>query len=74
MTDDEIVLSLKTLAESAGAHPPTLGQFVAASKPPPSGSPRYLGKPTTPAEVRAALPPPGKVVRDFSGLRRCLHD
>ena len=72
MTDEQIITALKTLAEQGGAHPPTLPEFVAASRPPKpeTGSPRYLGVPTTPEALRLAMPE--KKVHDVSQLRAAL--
>ena len=77
LSDADIVLALKQLAEKGGAHPPTLPEFVAASKPPKpeTGSPRYLGaNPINYTELRiaGALPQPPKVERDMESLRRAL--
>jgi len=73
------VLALKTLAEKGGAHPPTLPEFVAATKPPKpeTGSPRYLGaNPINVTELRiaGALPQPPKAERDMEELRKCLRN
>lgn len=78
LSDDEIRQALKALAEKASPHPPTLGEFVAASRPPKpeTGSPRYLGvNPINYTEMRIAgkLPQPPKVQHDVSGLRKALR-
>jgi hypothetical protein len=57
MADAEIAASLRALAEKGSPHPPSLGEFVAASKPPKpeTGSPRYLGaNPINVTELRIA--------------------
>ena len=78
LSDDAIVLALKTLAEKGSPHPPTLPEFVAASKPPKpeTGSPRYLGANPisyTEQRVKGLLPQPAKVARDMSALRAALR-
>ena len=79
LSDAEIVMALANLGEKGGAHPPTLPEFIAASKPPKpeTGSPRYLGANPinyTEQRVKGLLPQPAKVARDMSALRRALRD
>ena len=73
MTDEQIITALKTLAEQGGAHPPTLPEFVKASVgiKPETGSPRYLGVPTTPTALRLGMPE--KRVHDVSALKAALR-
>ena len=78
LSDAEIVLALKQLAEKGGAHPPTLPEFVVATKPPKpeTGSPRYLGAdPINMTELRRTgqLPREAKKVRDINELRKALR-
>jgi hypothetical protein len=77
LSDAEIVMALTNLADKGGAHPPTLPEFVAASRPPKpeTGSPRYLGADPvsmTELRVKGLLPKEPAVVRDFAGLRAAL--
>ena len=69
LSDSDIAASLKSLAEKGSPHPPTLGEFVKAGQPE-TGSPRYLGVPTTPEALRLAAPP--RCVRDIAELREKL--
>ncbi|MGP1665201.1 MAG: hypothetical protein ACTS5I_04675 [Rhodanobacter sp.] len=62
LSDDECRAGLTRLAKQAREYPANLTQFVAACRPP-SGSPRYLGVPTTPAEVSRQLPPPDRMAK-----------
>lgn len=78
MSDEQIIQALKALAERGGPHPPTLGEFVAASKPPKpeTGSPRYLGaNPINYTEMRIAglLPQAEKKVHDVDALRKAIR-
>lgn len=78
LSDDEIRQALKTLAEKGSPHPPTLGEFVAACRPPKpeTGSPRYLGaNPINYTEMRIAglLPQAEKKVHDVDALRKALR-
>lgn len=59
LTDDECRSGLTTLARQAREYPANLTQFVAACRPPKSGV-RFLGVPTTTAELDKLLPPPEK--------------
>jgi hypothetical protein len=77
LTDEQIVMALANLADKGGAHPPTLPEFVAASKPvkPETGSPRHLGaNPVnyTEQRIKGLLPQPEKQVRDMNALRAAL--
>ena len=54
LTDREIVRGLSNLASDGLAHPPTLGQFVAACKRLPPV--RYLGVPVAMLERKTARP------------------
>lgn len=59
LTDDECRKGLTKLAREAREFPANLTQFVAACRPPKSGSPRYLGTPLTDEQKHAlALPKP----------------
>jgi hypothetical protein len=58
LTDDECRRGLGQLAKQAREFPANLTQFVAACKHKPPQS--YLGVPTTPDELRRALPAPDK--------------
>jgi hypothetical protein len=58
LTDDECRAGLTTLARQAREYPANLTQFVAACKP--AKGVRYLGVPTTAAELDKLLPPPEK--------------
>ena len=78
LSDDEVKQALKNLAETGGAFPPTLGEFVAATKPPKqeTGSPRYLGANPinyTEQRIKGLLPKPNKTVRDMDALRKALR-
>jgi hypothetical protein len=78
LSDGAVVMALTQLAEKGGAHPPTLPEFVAASKPPKpeTGSPRYLGaNPVNYTEQRIAglLPQREKKVHDSSEMRKALR-
>jgi hypothetical protein len=77
LTDDECRNGLTSLARQAREYPANLTQFVAACRPPKSGSPRYLGVPIT-DEQRAELylPRPSVPVEKIDGwlakMRRTL--
>lgn len=59
LTNDECRDGLTRLARQAREFPCNLTQFVAACKPRDAGV-RYLGVPTTPADISRALPPPNR--------------
>jgi hypothetical protein len=59
LTETECARGLATLADEAREYPANLTQFAAACRGKGSG-PRFLGTPTTPAQLRALEPPPEK--------------
>lgn len=70
LTDEQVAACLKGLADKGSPHPCSLPEFVAAGKPE-TGSPRYLGVPTTPEALRLAAPP--RCIRDIDALRKALR-
>lgn len=75
ISDQEIIASLKALAQTGSPHPCSLPEFVKASRPE-TGSPRYLGaNPINMTELRIAglLPQGEKKVHDATQLRAALR-
>jgi hypothetical protein len=56
LSEAELGRGFTTLSKQEREFPPNLTQFVAACRPPIS-SPRFLGTPTTPDEIRKLEPP-----------------
>jgi hypothetical protein len=63
LRDEEIRKGFIELAQQPRDFPANLTQFVSACRPTANGSPRYLGVPTTPAELRKLEPPKDRMPR-----------
>jgi hypothetical protein len=78
LSDEECRQGFATLAKQAREYPANLTQFVAACRPQ-TGSPRFLGTPTTPDALRRLEPPlsqratPEKIDSWIAKMRRTLN-
>lgn len=73
LTDDECRVGLTVLAKQAREYPANLTQFVAACRP--QKLVRYLGRPTTPDELRKLEPKPSDpsiAERHLASMRKAL--